>query len=300
MVWGLSSTIFEGQTPCMRPVACPLRELLPSKCGRLVAWPASSGSVACFRWLLGGEVVTVYASSEMSVVEFKQLTLETLFEDEFTRRVTSLQLVLGERSLEDSKTLHEESVTTDAVLLAVLGTRMVECVRKEALDEVSGGVILKIPDGTSVIFNGAFAYCTSLVHVALPESVAEIRKGAFAGCSGLMRLDLGTSLTRIASEAFLGCASLLHLTIPESVTEIGGRAFWGCTSLRDLNIPESVSKIWPEAFSMCLSLRSLTLPKSLSTVADGAFDNCGSLRTLNLPDSLTRIGADVLLVAVAP
>ena len=65
-----------------------------------------------------------------------------------------------------------------------------------------------IKEGTEVICNFAFGWCTSLQSIVIPDSVTEIGK-----------------------EAFYGCSSLQSIVIPESVTEIGDETFKYCSSL---------------------------------------------------------------------
>ena len=62
-----------------------------------------------------------------------------------------------------------------------------------------------IKDGTEIICDQAFEYCTSLRQINIPDGVTSIGK------------------------TFWGCKSLEQITIPSSVSAIEGNPFVGCT-----------------------------------------------------------------------
>ena len=71
----------------------------------------------------------------------------------------------------------------------------------------------------------------NLKRVELPENITLIEDGTFAGCESLVDINIPDSVTSIGSGAFYGCTSLTTINIPESVTSIGGYAFDGCDNL---------------------------------------------------------------------
>ena len=76
----------------------------------------------------GGEVTTVYSSLDVTIREFKHKILETLFEDELSRKVASVELVLAEKPLRDDLVaLADTGISEDVALLAVLSKRTTEC-----------------------------------------------------------------------------------------------------------------------------------------------------------------------------
>ena len=148
----------------------------------------------------------------------------------------------------------------------------------------------KIKNGTKVICNSAFKFCSFLRELVIPSSVTSIGDLAFNGCESLRELVLPSSVTSIGEAAFSNCSSLRKLVIPSSVTSIEECAFCGCESLRKLAIPSSVTSIGNFAFDGCDSLCELVLPSSVISIGDSAFGGCSSLRELVLPSSVTRIG----------
>ena len=182
--------------------------------------------------------------------------------------------------------------------------------------------IYKIKDGTKVICDSAFWYCTSLRELVIPSSITSIGYGAFYLCTSLCELVIPPSVTSIEDYAFNNCTSLRELVIPSSVTKIGYGAFNNCSSLQlsikssefelidnsiivdtlkkevlsclnnrsNIIIPSSVTSIGDCAFSGCDSLRELAIPSSVTSIGNIAFGGCSSLRELVIPSSVTSIG----------
>ena len=221
----------------------------------------------------GAEVTIIDASPDTTIGEFKLLVLQTLRpdDDELTRKVSVVELILGETPLpeaSDALTLAESGVAPDAAVLAVFSKRSVECSghSDSAYDlRVSNrAVMLKIPNGDTEIKPFAFAGCNSLVSVTIPNSVTQIGSLAFVDCSSLLNLTIPESVNEIGSWAFSGCSSLTSLTLPGSLSEIGLDAFTGCTSLASLTILGATTHPLLSELSACSSLEDL---KSMQSAA---------------------------------
>ena len=119
----------------------------------------------------------------------------------------------------------------------------------EAPGELSGAYSVK--EGTKIICDSAFWYCSSLSEIVIPSSVTSIGDSAFYGCNSLSEIVIPSSVTSIGDSAFYGCNSLSEIVIPSSVTSIGDRAFYGCNSLSEIVIPSSVTSIGDSAFYGC-------------------------------------------------
>ena len=215
----------------------------------------------------------VEASPDTSILEFQDLVLETLRrdDDELTRRLTSVKLLLGEKELQEtSATLAESGIHPDTAVIAVFSRRIVQCASKQDADcdweDPKRLLGVRIPDGTAEVQTGAFRGCTSILNLSIPDSVVKIGDEAFSGCESLASLEIPNSVTCIepGAGAFNGCSSLTSLTIPESVTRIENRAFDGCSSVTSLTIPDSVISIGYNAFGGCSSLMTLTIPQRWS------------------------------------
>ena len=164
----------------------------------------------------------------------------------------------------------------------------------EAPGELSGAYSVK--EGTKIICDSAFWYCSSLSEIVIPSSVTSIGDSAFYGCNSLSEIVIPSSVTSIGDSAFWGCNSLSEIVIPSSVTSIGDRAFSSCDSLSEIVIPSSVTSIGKSAFWGCNSLSEIVIPSSVTSICDWAFWNCRSLSEIVIPSSVTSIGKGAFYV----
>ena len=158
----------------------------------------------------------------------------------------------------------------------------------KATQELKGCYSIK--EGTKIICDGAFNWCSSLAEVVIPNSVTSIGDLAFGGCNFLSEIVIPSSVTSIGDSAFSDCYSLSEIVIPSSVTSIGKYAFYGCDSLSEIVIPSSVTSIGKYAFYGCDSLSEIVIPSSVTSIGKYAFYGCDSLSEIVIPSSVTSIG----------
>lgn len=178
----------------------------------------------------------------------------------------------------------------------------------------------KIKEGTKIICDSAFSWCSSLQEIAIPNSVTRIGDNAFSWCRSLQEISIPNSVTSIGGNPFARCNCIIKslskhfivennvlynadkttliafisnqatFIIPNSVTSIGDSAFCWCSSLREISIPNSVNSIGDSAFNRCSSLQEISIPNSVTSIGDRAFEWCYSLREIFIPGSVTSIG----------
>ena len=107
-----------------------------------------------------------------------------------------------------------------------------------------------IPEGVTVIREGAFKNCDRLVNLILPQSLTSIEAEAFAYCSGLKEMNLPRSLINIGEAAFNNCDGLTQLVLPPDLKNIPYDAFLSPDRLMTLVLPRSVERIGPYAFGI--------------------------------------------------
>ena len=156
--------------------------------------------------------------------------------------------------------------------------------------ELDGAYSIK--EGTRIICNGAFGYCSSLSEIVIPASVTSIGDSAFGDCSSLSEVVIPSSVTSIGDRTFWNCSSLSKIVIPSCITNIGDSAFRDCSSLSEVVIPSSVTSIGDSAFRDCSSLSEVVIPSSVTSIGDSAFNGCSSLSDIVIPSSVTNIGND--------
>ena len=129
-------------------------------------------------------------------------------------------------------------------------------------------------DGVTVLDNGAFENCSSLVTVDTP-AVEHIGNRCFKNCSRLTSIDFSQNVSEIGAAAFaftsLSTADFRNATIENSAFE-GSKVV-----VARLDKAESLER----TFCECEFLNSVTAP-NLKYVGDFAFYNCKSLNSVNM------------------
>ena len=88
--------------------------------------------------------------------------------------------------------------------------------------------VYAIPEGVTVIEEGAFYYATYLTEITIPEGVTEIGIVAFAECYGLTSLVLPSTLESVGDYAFLNSTAITGITCKAAdVPSYGLDAFAG-------------------------------------------------------------------------
>ncbi len=174
--------------------------------------------------------------------------------------------------------------TIDGMLYETATMKLMECPRGKSGD-------LVIPEGTKIIGDDVFFYCSNLINVVLPEGLEEIGMCAFQYCHYLESINLPDSIVKIGISAFYECRSLEGtLKIPTGVTVIEESAFAMCGGITEFIIPEGIEVISKKAFWECYGLKSVALPTSLKTIEDRAFEDCYCLESLIISEGVKSIG----------
>jgi len=118
----------------------------------------------------------------------------------------------------------------------------------------------------TIIHNGAFFGCKSLVRVTIPDTVTRIEGLAFSGCVSLRFIRLSTNLEFIGTMAFNGCTSIDAVFLLPTITSIGNLVFKDCTSLRFFILPDSIEHLGHMVFYGRNSRLSTTVSNNLSKV----------------------------------
>lgn len=154
-----------------------------------------------------------------------------------------------------------------------------QCLTKDA--------VIVIPEGVTVIGEGAMKGGSFIEKVILPDSVTEIRADAWKGCRRLKEISIPKSVCYIGDYAFHRCHSLKHIEIPEIVTELGNCVFLYCDSLEYVSMPGVIS-LGNQVFLNDVNLRKLVLSKNLNVncICD-VFTGCSKLSEIQFADGDT-------------
>lgn len=189
------------------------------------------------------------------------------------------------------------------------GSILVSCI-----GQADANGVFVIPDGITMIAEGAFAGDTDLKEVVIGESVKVVGSSTFQYCTSLETVTISEGVETIGSHAFANCTSLKNITLPSTVSvlneyafyacedlesislqhirEIREAAFYACSSLESVEFSSELETLGSWAFSQCRSLESLSFNgvTKLDTISDYAFTGCSMLRSIEIPEGVRRIG----------
>ena len=167
---------------------------------------------------------------------------------------------------------------------------------------------VSIPEGVTMIGNGAFSYC-QLCSVEIPEGVTHIGRDAFSG-TNLSSVTLPQSLQEIGVNAFGLCYLLTEMIIPDSVCKIGSKVFNHCVKLENIVVGNGVHMIGSDAFADTKWIKKqtenmiyagnvlicavntdeeLSIPEGTAGIGGNAFRDCGNLKRVCIPSSVRVI-----------
>ena len=176
-----------------------------------------------------------------------------------------------------------------------------------------------IKEGTRMIADRAFAYCSKLQKAHIPNGVESIGYETFYECD-LKKVVIPKSVKRIGRSAFSTNTWLTEVELPETIEEIGAFAFgstmWWINYYADeknifgnilyiydiaykaasYDITECTFKdctrtIAEVAFAECNKLTQVTIPNGITKIGDATFSDCKNLKEITIPESVTEIGA---------
>lgn len=172
-----------------------------------------------------------------------------------------------------------------------------------AFANCTGATTINVPNTVSIIGEGAFYNCGSLVYVDLSQ-VTSIGRSAFSGCKSLTAVQLSSSLINIGNEAFKETA-LAVLDIPSSVQVVGSGILEDCKNITSLSVPylgstyESTGDAYVSYFfgggrgediPDSLVSVSVTKPFVNNAIPNSAFYNCDSVVNISIPSGYTSVG----------
>ena len=132
-------------------------------------------------------------------------------------------------------------------------------------------------------------------YVRIPQGVTVIKEGAFANQYMLRRVIFPDSLLVIGENAFHNCIRLEEISLPNNLQTIGHNAFSYCNALTQVQLPRSVKEVGISAFASCRRITQITMEDGCQAILDfGVFDSCPRLRRLTIPGGVTMTSVGII------
>ena len=157
-----------------------------------------------------------------------------------------------------------------------------------------------VPEGVTLIDNGAFSYCENLQLVTLPSTLDNLGDNPFSACPSLWQFkgkyatENGRSIIKGTTLVSIAPAGQQYFTVPEGITDIGNEVFYDYPNLLQINLPSSLKTIRNQAFRNC-QFETISLPDGLEEIQGMSFWNCNKLKSLILPPSVQKIYGNAFL-----
>ncbi len=108
--------------------------------------------------------------------------------------------------------------------------------------------VLDIPEGVTVVFDGALFKAEKLAEVRFPSTLTRVGAGAFEYCTALKNVNLPEGTEYLYENAFADCAELTHVTLPSTLRGVGNYAFYNCPKLMEITVPASCKTVGQYSF----------------------------------------------------
>ncbi len=179
---------------------------------------------------------------------------------------------------------HPDLILKDGVLFSRDSRTLISCpcIREDRKQYA-------IPEGTEIIADGAFAFCSLIGSIEIPSGVREIGSFAFGWCSKLEQINLPDSVQVVGEMAFAhsGLKSL-DLSGLKTVTEVSDRLCYGCWALSKVTLHDEFRRIGDEAFAFS-ALKEITLPAGLESIGINPFRGCGELTDIRTGENSAMV-----------
>lgn len=132
-------------------------------------------------------------------------------------------------------------------------------------------------------------------YVRIPQGITVIKEGAFANQYMLRRVIFPDSLLVIEENAFHNCIRLEEISLPNKLQTIGHNAFSYCNALTQVQLPRSLKELGRYAFTACSRITQITMEDGCQAKLNlGAFDSCPRLRRITIPGGVTFLYENTL------
>lgn len=147
----------------------------------------------------------------------------------------------------------------------------------------------RIPNGVTVIGDGAFYGNSEITEITVPKEVYKIGNYAFGCCRNLKSVILEEGVKYIGECAF-SCSGIMSIDIPDSVTEIATGAF-NYTPMTEIPKLGSVTELPDYFFQKCTKLENAIIPEGIVNIGEYAFADCYALKSVTFPSTMRLIDA---------
>ena len=180
-------------------------------------------------YLIGQNITSVFIPSTVTQIEYfvtiNASSLETITVNENNPVYSSYDGMLYSKD-KTNLILAGKAITGEHTLCpSIMGFSWAP------FQNATGEFSIILPEGLTMINNGAFMSAMNMTSITLSSTIKEIGEAAFHGCGGLKEIIIPEGVTKIGTRSFMFCSGLQSIVLPKTIISIGNDAFIGCDSL---------------------------------------------------------------------
>ncbi|MBR1392268.1 MAG: leucine-rich repeat protein [Ruminococcus sp.] len=237
-------------------------------------WPYSAWPGVSYNWEEGvyevNDAMTIYCPYDSSAANFAaEYGVRCIYTDCETEG--DFQYKLYDEEDEGVYVVKYMGDSKNVVIPETLGGKKVTVIGSNAFRGNTVMQSLKIPEGVTRIYWGAFRNCSALTDIEFPESLEDIDLDAVMDSLWYDTLIENGQMVIAGNFLLDGSAVSGDVVIPEGVKRIKDGAFEENNNITSVKLNEGLEYIEYRAFAGCENLKKIEIPESVENISNANF-----------------------------